>query len=305
MKTTKAKERLFLILKILIRYTDSEHFLSSQKLMTILETEYGLTIDRKTIVYDIKALREVGVKIIASQKRGYSIDETPFRKSEIKLLFDLINSFRNISSDESQALIAKLSGFLSIYDEKSLKEMELTVSKNATKTLFYLEIILRVIEKGETLKVTIKDKEDEIIPYLLYLNNGYYYLYYSYLANHKIYHVRIDNIKKVDYTLRKHKTPMRFEECRKLISESTDAYTGEDLRDIKLKILAQNSYVLDDILANFSNALVKGDCVYLKVRLSDVFFAKIAIYKDRVKIVGPKDVATAYKEFLMAILARY
>lgn len=150
-----------------------------------------------------------------------------------------------------------------------------------------------------------KHKEDTIIPYLLDLDNGSYYLYYAYKGSEKIYHVRLDNIIDLAYTKAKHYTKMRFDDCYKMISESYNAYSTKDLKEIRLKICDMESYVLNDIVNTFDDVIVKEDIVAFKVRISDLFLSKIISYGDKVKIISPISVIKRLKDYLLQVYDIY
>lgn len=305
MKTAIYKDRLFKVLAILIEYTDSEHFISAKKIAELLSDKGIKDIDRKTIVYDIKALREAGFSITANTGSGYSIDAAPFIKAELKVISDLLSTLKNISDKDIKTLNSKLSPFLSIYDQKLLKDTHIQKEKHRGISLFYIEMILQAIKNEEYLLIKAKGKSSKIIPYLLDLENGYYYLYYAYEESDKIYHLRLDNIKELNYSSLKHHKPMRYDECRKLISESYNAYSTEDLMEVKLKVYDLDSYIIDDLKDSFDNVIINKDIVALKVRISDVFFSKIFSYADKVKIIAPVSAIERFKLYLSKVLDIY
>ncbi len=294
------------ILMILIRYSDSEHYISAGKIAMILSDEYGLPeTDRKTIVYDIKALRDAGFQISSNTGTGYSIEAAPFIKAELKVIFDLLSTVKNISQKDKDTLIRKLSYFLSIYDQKLLSDTMIQKEKHRGISLYYIEMILQAIKNEEYLKIKAKRRVSMIIPYLLDLENGFYYLYYAYEESDKIYHLRLDNIKDLDYTSLKHGKPMRYDDCRKLIDESYNAYSTEELMEVKIKVCDLDSYIIDDLRDSFSNAIINHDIVTLKVRLSDLFLSKIFSYGDKVKIIAPLTAVERFKCYLLKVLDIY
>ena len=304
MKTAMYKERLLALLTCLIRYSDSEHYLNTKDIQMHLLEEYDLPeIERKTVLYDIRALRTMGYKIDSSPRLGYRLDLTPFSPSEIKLLSDLVFSFSNIDDKSREKLITKLYSFTSIYNEKLFQKIAIERKDRRRQDLNYLEEILKAIKKEETLIIRIKERQSEIMPYLLHLTNNQYYLYYSYIDNEQIYHVRFDNIKSLHPTFFKHKRPMRFEECQKIIKESVSSFSSGKLKDVSIKILDTTSYILDDMVNSFDDVIVNKDIVHIKVRISDLFFSKLLSYGDKIKILD-EEVNASYRDLLDKVLAR-
>ena len=98
---------------------------------------------------------------------------------------------------------------------------------------------------------------------------------------------------------------MRFDECRKLINQSINAFSGQDVEDIMLEIIDSDTFVSDNILDKFSNAIVNGKNIHIKVSISDVLFAQLTTYRNKLKLVEPQSVVNAYKQFLKDIIELY
>ena len=81
------KNRLLKLLNIFIKYTDEEHFLSMQDIITLLEQE-DIFVSRKAIYDDIKVLRENGydIEIIKGKQMKYHLLNHTFDLIEAKLI---------------------------------------------------------------------------------------------------------------------------------------------------------------------------------------------------------------------------
>jgi len=91
MYTQQPKKLLIMnILDILKRYTDEEHRLSQNDIIDILETEYDMQVDRKSIRRNISNLMDFGYEIEYDE----AIRMTPNKKTgeleEIEELFDKV-----------------------------------------------------------------------------------------------------------------------------------------------------------------------------------------------------------------------
>ncbi len=305
MKVPYTKERLLAVLSILISKSDSEHFVSSSVIANAL-IDLGYTCDRKTIIADIKSLRSYFyITSIRGSKLGYSIEATPFTRTELKVLTDLVSGFGGITSNDKKKLIAKLYAFTSVYNQDLFRAMSRLSSSRTTTNLYDLDAILTAIAKGEFLSVKIRRKKSLIIPYLLDIDNDTYYLYYSYTDNEQIFHVRIDNLTDIQTTGEAHLKPMRYKDCFKLIDESVDSYVSQDLKEVRLALINAPNYIKDDIVRSFPKAIFAKDEVIIKVRLSMTFFSKLTSYRNYVKILEPSSVVKEYQAFLKDILAVY
>ena len=80
-------------MEILLERTDDEHMLNASELCTILDQEYGISTDRRTIYTEMEILDKFGLDI--QQKRGkcpgYYIGARDFELPELKLLVDAVH----------------------------------------------------------------------------------------------------------------------------------------------------------------------------------------------------------------------
>ena len=58
------KLALIRVLQILERYSDSEHPIKHDKIVELLESEYGLTIERKAIGRNISLLNDISMSVV-------------------------------------------------------------------------------------------------------------------------------------------------------------------------------------------------------------------------------------------------
>ena len=114
------KELPLAMLELLKRYTDADHSLSTAELKTLLEQEYDLTLERRTLYANMELLKKYGHDISTWQENGfgYYLKSHQFTKSEVFLLCNAIHSSHFISQRESSQLIKKLLATLSSYDRK-------------------------------------------------------------------------------------------------------------------------------------------------------------------------------------------
>ena len=101
------KLRTLYLMEILLERTDDEHMLNASELCTILDQEYGISTDRRTIYTEMEILDKFGLDI--QQKKGkcpgYYIGARDFELPELKLLVDAIQSSKFITERKTNALI--------------------------------------------------------------------------------------------------------------------------------------------------------------------------------------------------------
>lgn len=97
--------------------TDADHLASMHQIIEYLENNYEIEAERKSIIYDIDALNEfckTDIRLV-NGKRRY-IHKREFSFAEILLLSECVAAAKNITADQSKALIKKLGKQISIYE---------------------------------------------------------------------------------------------------------------------------------------------------------------------------------------------
>ena len=137
------KELPLALLEVLKEYTDEAHILSAKELTRILEEQYDLTLERRTLYANIELLRKYGFHISTWQENGYGyyMESHQFEPSEVLLLCNAIHSSHFISSSESRKLIDKLLATLSVsqrreyYDQVFLPNRRKTANTSLMSTI--------------------------------------------------------------------------------------------------------------------------------------------------------------------------
>ena len=182
------KLALIRVLQILKKHSDFEHPIKHEKLVELLESEYGLVIERKAIGRNISLLNEAGYDIETTKKGSYLATRT-FEDSELKLLIDGVLSSKHITPKQSKELIEKLCAQSNKYFKKHVKNIYSVQDWNKTEnvTVFYnIEIIDEAIDLERQIKFDYNkygaDKKmhrsatHTVSPYQMILHNQRYYL---------------------------------------------------------------------------------------------------------------------------------
>lgn len=116
------KFRPLYILKILERYTDESHQLTTNEIVELLKENYDITTHRTTISADINLLVDFGIDVITvkSSQNKYYIGSRRFEIPELKLLIDAVQSSKFITAKKSAMLVKKLLDMASIYQAETL-----------------------------------------------------------------------------------------------------------------------------------------------------------------------------------------
>jgi len=296
------KNRLLTLIKILENYTDMNHKLSLNDIASKLE-ENGININnRKTLYDDFKVLSDNGYEV--EYDKGYYLVEAPFSLSEVKIILDSINSLKNLDTKFLEKLNDKLFSFISFYEQDLLKNLQYQNKHSDKKFINRLEDTLEAIRSNITLVIKrINKNEEEIAPIFLYRNNDFYYLYYHYLGNDKIYHVRFDNILNMKLGINENDIVISRNKIINHINESSNSFYSNKSELIQIEIINNSDYLKNRLLDDFSNIVFTNKGFSIKASVNDAFFSKLCSYGADIKI-SDKNIANQYINYLNNIINR-
>ena len=114
-KSVDTKKNALIYIKIILeKYSDSEHLLTQQDILSYLEKDYGIFIERRTVGRDIELLRNCGMDIVSNKKGSYLAGRL-FKNSELRLLMDAVLCSNFIDKTHAGKLINKLHTLTSDY----------------------------------------------------------------------------------------------------------------------------------------------------------------------------------------------
>lgn len=206
------KLKLLYLLDILKQKTDENHSLTMAQILTELE-RYEISAERKSIYSDFKILENYGVEVFG-EKDGrdyrYHIGKREFELPELKLLVDLIQSSKFITTKKSNELIKKIEGMVSIYEAKELHR-QVYVServKTDNENIYYnvdelhyainnnRQVSFKYFQWNEKKKKVLKHDGMiyEVSPWALMWDDEKYYLIAYDESSDKIKHFRVDKM---------------------------------------------------------------------------------------------------------------
>lgn len=225
MNTQPKKFLIFYILDILKRCTDEDHRLSQKQIGEILEREYEMKADRKSIRRNLLDLIDLGYDVGCSQSVRVKSDgeEEPlltdwylnreFTDGELRLLIDSLLFSKHIPYSQCRELAEKLEGLSSRYFQARVKHIAaLPHNRLDNRQLFYtIDLLDEAMEKGRQVSFHYcqagtdhqfhpkldgsgKPKEYVVNPYQLVAANGRYYLIANTEPHSNVSHYRVDRI---------------------------------------------------------------------------------------------------------------
>lgn len=264
-----------LILEILEKYSDEDHKLTQQQIIKLLDRDYGMKCDRRSVQNNFKSLTEMGYDV--HKDNGYYLGMREFEDAELRMLIDSVLFSKNLSATMANRLIEKLESFGNKYFQAKVSHVTATSSlvRTDNKQVLYTvnaindaidqkkKIMFRYNRYGADKKMHDQGKDFIMNPYQMVAANGRYYLLGNIDKYENVSFFRIDKISNVEI----------LDEKIKPMKQVPELANGLDLP----KTMAEHVYMFH------------GESVAVKMRCSesmmdnviDWFGKDIAVIKDK------------------------
>ena len=314
------KPRIICLLKLLEKYTDEEHQLTTMELSNMLESEYGLSVHRVTFKRDIEALQEMGYDIVEtrSSQNKYFMGDRKFELPELKLLIDAVESSKFITSNKSKVLINKINDLASVYQVKKLKRNNYVVKniKPDNEQIYYIvDAINDAINENKQIsfqyydftglkKKVLKNNGEvyTISPYHLTWNGDYYYVLGYSEKREKVITFRVDRIATIPTILEKESYPQPEEFDLNEFTKTVFKMFEGDVVEVDLR--CDNS-LMKTIVDKFGEDVttlaydMNSFRVITDVAASPTFYGWVFGFSGKIQILGPENVKEEYKKMVM------
>lgn len=326
MKREGQKMRMFALKAILERETDDRHGINMECILQLLQTEYGIVAERKSIYDDMRVLREsdfLDVTPPQGKDREYSVASRTFELPELKMMIDSIQSSKFLSERKSRDLIHKIETLCSKHEANTFqREVVLAnrVKSTNTKIYFNIDAIHAAIANNSQISFRYFDydlnkerkyfkKGEKYIasPWkLIYADENYYLLAFE---GGKFKHFRVDKMEDVVEAAGEREGA---DDAAKLDMSNYNKYTfsmyGGEVEHVTM--VFQNR-MMGAVMDRFGHdvLIMKEDDRHFRitvpVAISFQFFGWVFGLGKMVRIVGPEDVKAKMKKALEDILERY
>ncbi len=321
------KLRTLRLMEILLERTDDTHMLNASELCTILDQEYGISTDRRTIYTEMEILDKFGLDI--QQKKGknpgYYIGARDFELPELKLLVDAVQSSKFITEKKSKELITKLEKLCCRTDAAMLSKYVFIVNRPKTEneTVYYnVDYIHTAIYENKeikfhyaewTVKKELKLKKDGafyvVSPWALTWDDENYYMIGYDSDENKIKHYRVDKMTKIQPTEEKRDGAEFFADFdMALYSKQTFGMYGGREETVTLRCENKLANVMIDKFGfdtAFSNITDTHFDMRVKVFVSPVFLTWIMNFGADVTVLSPESVKDELTALASDVLAQY
>ena len=296
------KKRILYLIEILKKNSNFDRHLSLDEITSLLEHKNIRVDNRKTLYDDFKILNECGINV--EYDNGYYLLDCPFNLSEIKIIQDSINSLKNLDTSFKNDINNKLYSFISSDEEKLLEEIKYTNTQKAQKLLPKMEDILEAIKNHKMVSITTKNNQiQDVFPIFIHRANDYYYFYFHYQDNNKIYHYRFDNIKDVLIKDTVDNINIPTKKIISHINESSNSFYTKETTKVNITFKT-DSNLIGRLSDDFPGIIINKDKATLFVSINQIFFSKILAYGNEIKI-SDETIAYQYVEYLKSIQNNY
>lgn len=296
------KKRILYLIEILKKNSNFDKHLSLDEIISLLEHRNIRVDNRKTLYDDFKILNECGINV--EYDNGYYLLDCPFNLSEIKIIQDSINSLKNLDTSFKNDINNKLYSFISSDEEKLLEEIKYTNTQKTQKLLPKMEDILEAIKNHKIVSITTKNNQiQDVFPIFIHRANDYYYFYFHYQDNNKIYHYRFDNIKDILIKDTVDNINIPTKKIISHINESSNSFYTKETTKVNITFKT-DSNLIGRLSDDFPGIIINKDKATLFVSINQIFFSKILAYGNEIKI-SDETIAYQYVEYLKSIQNNY
>ncbi len=314
-----------LILEILRVYSDEDHTLTQQEIIKLLDKNYGMECDRRSVKNNVLSLKEMGYDI--SMENGYRLLSREFDDAELRILIDSVLFSKSISTRQAKELIQKLRGLASNYFNakvshvSNLPDLNRTDNKQAMYALDTLNDAISEKKKisfiynyiGTDFKLHPRRERPYIVnPYQIVANNGRFYLIGNYDKYDNVAHFRIDRMTDVRMLDEKQKPMKAVPELKdglnlpKHMAEHFYMFSGDSISANIRTTPDMMSELVDWFGKDFRIIENKDEHIVIRVKCS---FSALRFwslqYGPYVEVLEPESLRNRIKEDVMTMAARY
>lgn len=312
----KSKLKTLMIYRLLNKYSDEDHPLSTTDLISMLE-ECEIKCERKSIYADIESLKEMGCDILTTNypKRGFFMASRLFELPEVRLLIDAVTSAGFITPKKTQELVNKLETLVSENQAKNLCSQVYVDAQNKcdNEEIYYTidalndAIINKNKVKFEYKRRTIDKKNKKsyttkihtVSPYALIWKDDHYYLVCNNDKYDNLLNLRLDRIRKINILDEKIRDISEVSEYSGTFnisdysSKMFNMFSGESTQVKLLCDLEIREEVMDRFGANVPLNAVDTSHFETTVNAtySEGFVSWVMQYGDKIKVLEPSTLA--------------
>ena len=311
-KNPGQKKKLLLIKKIFEERTDEGHTVTVDAIIDILDNEYMISAERKSVKEDIDTLIDMGEDICYRNhgpQKHYFLASRLFEGAELKLLADCVQSSRFITQRKSAELIRKIESLTSVHEAKELQRQIYVTGKVKTmnESIYYtVDAIQRAMGSGKAVCFRYFDynenkekilRHDKMVytvsPWALISNEDNYYLRAYDHTERILKNFRVDKMTDVNVSDESRQGQSLYEKTdpEKYTQRTFGMYSDEEML-VTLHFHKSLCGVMVDRFGKdvtfFKTNTPEIIQISVNVNLSNNFLGWIMCFGNRIKIVAPE-----------------
>ena len=321
--------RLMLLRDYLQANAGKNRIVSRRELEAYLE-ERGYPIEKKTLYTDFAILEsEFGMQIEYNpHKKGYRLLNPPFEPYELRLLVDSVQSSKFITREKAREITTKVKRLAgkdtvdSLTRENHVANRVRSMNDSVVREADRIHQAINNDAKigfsyfhytpatGHEKKYSKSGAQYIVSPYALLWNNGNYYLYAYDSEKSKFRYFRVDRMEHISLPLPERRDGKELYNEQNITHQDTkvfDMFSGKEYTvRIRFRIELADA-VIDQFGKDVGMFLIDEEhfVIQVPVQISPPFFAWIATFGRRVKILSPEPVREKMRDFLQRSMDMY
>ncbi|MCQ2362887.1 MAG: WYL domain-containing protein [Acidaminococcaceae bacterium] len=306
--------------------TDEEHRLTQLEIVDILQKQYDLTCDRRTVASSLDMLAEQLHYDINRDSDGYCLLGREFEDAELRMLIDSVICSKTLTKEQAKRLVKKIKGLGNEHFSKSVPEVEMVGgigwSKNP-RFLLNVNELNKAIHKRKQVEFSYMKYDEKLQlcstgikyllnPYYLIVANGFYFLMGNYDKYDNVSYYRVDRIDKLRVldTKAKDKKDVRglvdIRELPRHLAEHIYMFSGKTIR-VQIKTTKD---MISDFVDWFGNKIeispLKGEEIVITVRTNEhAIVYWLLQYGMYVEVLKPQVLRDKMKEVVLNLQKKY
>ena len=325
-------DRLHLLRDYFIKHADRTHAVSMADLQRLLSNEgyigqNGIAVDKKTLYRDLEALRtlfDMEIEYVEKYK-GYVLRNPPFEDYELRLLVDSVQGSKFITQSEARKLTGKIKEQFGNGKGQSLNRQAFvygrvrsqndSVVKEADQLYQAIDADSKVgfryfhMRPNRQREYSFKGQQIIVSPFALYWSGGNLYLYAYDGKKFRYYRVdRMERLLSLPLQKREGKEAYDAKALTHQEAKVFEMFAGQRYDNVKIRF---RNELTDAVMDQFGRDIVMipdGDGHFtttLAVEVSPPFYAWVASFGRRAKILHPPEVVNEMKDFLQKATEMY
>ncbi len=321
--------RILLLKKYLEANAGRNRYVSRGDMEELLR-KHELSVEKKALYADLAILGDVfGLQLeYDTHRKAYRLLNPPFEPHELRLMVDGIQSSKFITQAKAQEITRKIKALASketletlnrqAYVADRVRSMNDSVVNDADRLHAAIQgdwkIGFRYFHyspaTGKDKTYSKKGEQYIVSPYALLWNNGNYYLYAYDSERQKFRYFRVDRMENIGQPLPYRRDGREAYQDKNITHQKAKVFDMYSGKEYTVRIRFRNE-LADAVVDQFGKDVgmfpvdEEHFLIQVPVEISPPFFAWIATFGRRVKILSPEPVVEKMRDFLQRSMDMY